>query len=426
MGRRTLFKNCRYLIARPDRRELLKNTDVLVEGTSIVAVGRLESELQADGGVDVVPCHDNIVMPGLVNAHNHSPWSVINLVVAGAAGTGAVPTETTDWIGAMEGAILAPMAWFRDDSTYDLSMCGLLDQLRYGTTTTADGNSYPDALYRAAVDSGIRSVIQPQMVTNIMLEDLDEDGYIAQAEHCIRDYHIGGNERVTVAIHPNWPWNCTRSLLTRGMELAQRYDVQFATHLFELVAEKETADRVWADRGGAIEYLKSLGLVNRHCVFFHGIALADSEIDALAEAGCALIHNPELNAELYARTADLQRWLSTGMNVGLGTDYGQFDMFTAMRLAGLMPRFGRDPSPIDPWSILQIATIGGARTMWLDRDVGSIEPGEARRHHHDRSQPQLGHDPARGRSRLDCCPADEAMHAHAGDRRDGKRYFPAP
>ena len=48
---------------------------------------------------------------------------------------------------------MAPMAWFSDDSTYDLAMCGLMDQIRYGTTTTADANNHPDALYRAAVDS---------------------------------------------------------------------------------------------------------------------------------------------------------------------------------------------------------------------------------------------------------------------------------
>jgi 5-methylthioadenosine/S-adenosylhomocysteine deaminase len=376
---RTLFRNCRYLIARPDRREVLRDASILTDGRNIVAVGsgrEIETIDLGDPTLDVVDCSSKIVMPGLVNGHNHSPWSVVNLVFSAASSTGVELPPEPDFIAAIENHVMAPMAWFRDDSTYDLAMCGLMDQIRYGTTTTADANNHPDALYRAAVDSGIRSIVQPQMITNIMLDDLDEDGYLAQAEQCIRDYHIGGDDRVTVMVHPSWPWNCTESLLVKGMALAEKYDVQYATHLFELEAEKELADRIWADRGGAVGYLRDIGLLTPRTVFFHGIEADEADIGMLAEAGCALVHNPELNAELFSRVANVPRWLKTGMNVSLGTDYGQFDMFTAMKLAGLLGRVARGRSPIDPWAILEMATIGGAKSMWLDDKVGTIEPGK--------------------------------------------------
>ncbi|HEX4504358.1 MAG TPA: amidohydrolase family protein [Alphaproteobacteria bacterium] len=375
MGR-TLFKNCRYLIARPDRKEVLRDAAILVDGRDIVAVGP-EADMAAPGpDLDIVDCSDKIVLPGLVNGHNHTPWSVVNLVFSAAASTGVVLPEEPDFISAIENHVMAPMAWFRDDSTYDLAMCGLMDQIRHGTTTTADANNQPDALYRAAVDSGIRAVLQPQMITNIMLDALDEDGYLAQAERCIRDYHVGGSDRVTVAVHPSWPWNCTESLLTRGMALAEKYDVQYATHLFELQDEKKLADRVWADRGGAIGYLREIGLLTPRTIFFHAIEADDADIDALAEAGCALIHNPELNAELFSRVANVPRWLRAGITTSLGTDYGQFDMFTAMKLAGLLGRVAHGPRPIDPWTILEIATVGGAKAMRLDSTIGTIEPGK--------------------------------------------------
>jgi 5-methylthioadenosine/S-adenosylhomocysteine deaminase len=187
---------------------------------------------------------------------------------------------------------------------------------------------------------------------------------------------VGGNDRISVAVHPNWPWNCSESLLVRGMELAEQYDVQYATHLFEIISEKEQADRAWADRGGAINYLQDIGLLKSRTVLFHGIDLDDAEIDTLAIAGCSLVHSPELQAELFARVANVPRWLKTGMNVALGTDYGQFDMFTAMKLAGLMPRLARGTAAIDPWDLLKIATIGGARCLWLDRKTGSIKLGK--------------------------------------------------
>jgi len=375
---KTLFSHCQYLIASPDRREILRDAAVLIDGTSVAVVGTHADVNRVIGEepVDTVDCSHKLVMPGFVNGHNHSPWSVINLVFSAASNTGVTLPPQQDFVRQIEEHVLAPMAWFQADNTYDLAMCGLMDQIRYGTTTTADANNRPDALYRAAVDTGIRSVIQPQMITNINLEDLDEEGYLTQAEQCLRDYHVGGSSRTTVAVHPSWPWNCTESLLIKGMALAERYDVQFATHLFELVEEKRRADGLWQDRGGAIAYLKSIGLLNRRSVFFHGIELDDAEIETLAEAGCALVHNPELNAELFARVANVRKWIDTGMNVALGTDYGQYDMFTAMKLAGLLPRVARGTAPIDPWDLLKIATIGGARSLWLDEKVGSLEPGK--------------------------------------------------
>ncbi|HUA25004.1 MAG TPA: amidohydrolase family protein [Steroidobacteraceae bacterium] len=378
MGK-VLLKDCKYLIAQPERREILRGVSVLIDGAEIIAVGSAgDLTRMADyaSGLEAIDCRHKLVMPGLVNGHNHSPWSVVNLVFSGARGTGVELPERTDTLQAIEDYMLAPMAWFTADSTYDLAMCGLMDQIRYGTTTTADANNHPDALYRAAVDSGIRSVIQPQMLTNIIIDGLDGEGYLAQTAQCIRDYHIGGSDRITVAVHPNYPWNCSESLLIAGMDLAEQYDVQYATHLFELASEREQADRMWSERGGAMNYLQDIGLLKSRTVLFHGIDLDDAEIDTLAIAGCALVHSPELQAELLGRVANVPRWLKTGMNVALGTDYGQFDMFTAMKLAGLLPRLARGAAPLDPWDLLRIATIGGARCLWLDRKTGTIEAGK--------------------------------------------------
>lgn len=375
---RTFFKDCRYLIARPDRREVIRGGGVLVEGTDILAVGASADVAQiADTGVhDVVDCSGKIVMPGFVNGHNHSPWSVINLVVSASSTSGVMPPQPSDLIALIEETVLAPMAWFDADNTYDLAMCGLMDQLRHGTTTTADANNVPSALYRAARDSGIRSVVQPQMLTSIMIEGLDAQGYLAQAEQCIRDYHIGGVDRVTVAVHPSWPWNCSADLLVAGMDLAKRYDVQFATHLYELEEEKRRANEIWADRGGALGYLDDLGLLDPRSIFFHGIELDRADIAFLAEKGCALVHNPELNAELFARVANVPAWLESGIDISLGTDYGQFDMFTAMKLAGLLPQMVHGGAAIDPWTLIQMATIRGAKAMRLDHKVGSLEVGK--------------------------------------------------
>jgi cytosine/adenosine deaminase-related metal-dependent hydrolase len=358
---------------------VIHNGAVLVDGALIEAAGpsaEIESLCAGDDSIDIVDCTHKIVMPGLVNAHNHTPWGVVNLAYTAAYGSGMdVPAEM-DFNQVMDQYVMAPMAWFTDQSVCDLGLAGMLDQIRHGTTTTADANNHPDGLYRAAVESGLRVVLQPQMLTNLQLDGLDESGYLAQAEDCLRNYHLAGSDRVTVAVHPSWPWNCTTSLLQEGMALAEKYDVQFATHLSEVVVEMDMANRVWADRGGAIAHLGEIGLLDKRSLFFHGTELTEGEIDTLAEAGCALVHNPELNAELWARVANVPYWLKTGMVVGLGSDYGQFDMFSAMKLAGLLGRVARPGTQIDSWTLLDLATMGSARALWLDDKIGTLEPGK--------------------------------------------------
>src|SRR5271156_5361241 len=93
---RVLFQNCRYLIARPDRQEVLQNASVLVSGADIIAVGPSgngNTLVAGDLPVDIVDCSNKIVMPGLVNAHNHSPLSVTNLAMTEAADEGASAGE---------------------------------------------------------------------------------------------------------------------------------------------------------------------------------------------------------------------------------------------------------------------------------------------------------------------------------------------
>lgn len=375
-----LFRNCAVLITKAHPDGVISGGAVLVRGDRIEAVGAsadIERLCADDQTVDVVDCSHKIVMPGLVNAHNHTPWGVVNLAYTAAYGSGMDVPADMDFNQVMDQFVMAPMAWFTDQSVHDLGLAGMLDQIRYGTTTTADANNHPDGLYSAAVESGLRVVIQPQMLTNIQLDGLDEDGYLGQAEDCLRNYHLGGSDRITVAVHPSWPWNCTTSLLQRGMALAEKYDVQFATHLSEVVIEMEAANKAWADQGGAIAHLKEIGLLTPRSLFFHGTELTEREIDMLAESGSALVHNPELNAELWARVANVPYWLTTGMTVGLGSDYGQFDMFSAMKFAGLFGRIARpEAAPLDSWTLLDLATMGSARALWLDKQVGTLEAGK--------------------------------------------------
>lgn len=372
--KRVLFRHCRYLIVRPEPYGILEDGGLYIEGERIVAVGpsaEIEARYGAQEGLEIVEAEHKIVMPGLVDAHNHVGEAHTLLVF------GWLETPISGIPDALERVYWPAYGWFSEESVYDLTLFGLLNVLKHGATTHANALPFPDAVYQASVDAGARAIIQPQMVTSVRLPDADgEDAYLALTESAIRRYHNTHNGRIRVAVHPNCTFNCTQSLLKRGMALAEQYDVQFATHIAESVDEKQRSDALWADEGGLIAHLRRSGLLTPRTVLFHGTLLEEREIDVLAETDTALVHCPATNA-LFGGCAYLPYMLQAGVRVGLGTDCVTHNLFNVMLAVSqhhaIMPRPLKGVAPHIPF---ELATLGGARVLRMEDEIGTLEVGK--------------------------------------------------
>ena len=370
---KVLFKNCRYLIckAAPEK-GILEDGAVYVEGSVIKAVGptAVIERLVIDENTEVLDCRNKIVMPGLIDSHNHV-GEYHQFLILGMSSWKPV----RGIIDVLHHYIWPAWTWLTEESTYDLTLLGIVNLLKHGTTTTANAFHFPDAVYKAAEHSRMRMVIQPQMVTAYEMSDgLDEQGYLAQTEDAIRNYHNTLDGRITVDVHTSWPWNCTESMLVKGMALAEKYDVQFATHLFEAPDEKRLANELCANEGGAIQYLRNIGLVNERSVFFHCTQLNEEEIDIMAETGCAITHCPTNNAR-KGDCAYLPYMRDAGVRLGLATDNPTGNLFKDMAAMSLfhniMPREKRS---VPVWVPLELATTGSAKVLRMDDRVGTLEP----------------------------------------------------
>ena len=370
---KVLFKNCRYLIckAAPEG-GILEDGAVYVEGSVIKAVGptAVIERLVTDENTEVLDCRNKIVMPGLIDSHNHV-GEYHQFLILGMSSWKPV----RGIIDVLHHYIWPAWTWLTEESTYDLTLLGIVNLLKHGTTTTANAFHFPDAVYKAAELSRMRMVIQPQMVTAYEMSDgLDEQGYLAQTEDAIRNYHNTLDGRVTVDVHTSWPWNCTESMLVKGMALAEKYDVQFATHLFEAPDEKRLANELCANEGGAIQYLRNIGLVNERSVFFHCTQLNEEEIDIMAETGCAITHCPTNNAR-KGDCAYLPYMRDAGVRLGLATDNPTGNLFKDMAAMSLfhniMPREKRS---VPVWVPLELATTGSAKVLRMEDRVGTLEP----------------------------------------------------
>ncbi len=372
---RVLFRNCRFLISQPTPfGGILEDGAVYVEGPIIKAVGpsaQIEAEYGNQEGLDIVDARNKIVMPGLVDCHNHVGEAHMFLIFGWL---------TSPLLGIVDTAIrvLWPAYnWLTDESVYDLTLFGLVNMLKHGTTTYANAFPFPDAVYKASAYAKMRTVMHVQMITSVNLPDArNEQEYLALNEEAIKNYHNALDGLIQVAVHPSATYNCTQNMLIKGMELAEKYDVQYATHVAEAPDEKERADATWASEGGQIQHLRNIGLMAPRSLFFHGAVLNEREIDMVAETGTAIAHCPPTNS-ILGNCAYLPYMLQAGVKVGLGTDVPTHNLFNVMlsvsQQHSIMPRAMRG---LAPWVPFELATLGSAKALRLDDKIGTLEPGK--------------------------------------------------
>ena len=374
MGK-VLFHKCRYLITgAPPNGGILEECDLLIEDARIKAIGSVD-EMAAfypdDNGLEIVDCNNKIVMPGLVDAHNHV-GEVHALLVEGW-----LDSPLTGTADALNRVYWPADSWLTEESAYDLTLFGLLHMLKHGVTTHANASPLPHAVYQATVDAGVRAVIHPQMVTSVELHGLDEASHLATTEDVIQRYHDSHDGRIKIGVHPNCTFNCRQSLLLKSMELANEYDVQFVIHYGETDEEVDSSNALWANEGGLVQHLYNAGLLSHRTVIFHGTLLSEAEIDLLAETGSAVVHCPATNA-WFGNCAYLPYMLKAGLRIGLGTDMPSHNlfnvMFSVLQHQAIMPREVRG---IEPATIFELATLGGAQALGLGSEIGTLQPGKS-------------------------------------------------
>lgn len=366
--KKTLVKGARYLVSSTPF-GILENASMVIEDDRIAAVGPA-ADLDALGPFDeIVDAAGKIVMPGLVDAHNHVGEAHMFV------GFGFLQEPLRGIADALEKVVWPAFVWMDEEKTYDMEMFGLLNLLKSGTTTVSDAFMFPDASARAAIDSGLRVEVSPTLITSLELPDqLDPETTLRNTEEAIRKWHGAADGRITYRVHASATYNCHEWFLRECMALAKKYDVGFCTHVAESVDEKEKANARWPQ--GEIRRLYDMGLMGPKSLFFHCCVLDEEEIALFAKTDTKVAHNPLTNCML-GNCAWVPKLLMEGVTVGLGTDMPIATMFNVMRcvsqIHSVMPR---DPRGLMPWTPLELATAGSARALNMEDSIGTLEPGK--------------------------------------------------
>jgi cytosine/adenosine deaminase-related metal-dependent hydrolase len=366
---------------------------IAIEGASIVALH--EGPVCPPADAEVVEANGLLAVPGLVNAHTHSPD---NLIRASAPN---LPLELWSLQSAAGRERRTPR------EAYIAAMLGGIEMLRTGTTTVLDHvRISPEiegeclaALAAAYRDLGLRAVIAP-VVADLPVADtlpLDEDDLagaditaygrrrtmpaseqIAIAEAFAADWD-GREGRLHAGIGPSAPQRCTDLLLELAADLSAHRDLPLHMHLLETRAQREAGRQRYGR--GTIEHLAAAGIIGPRSSLAHVIWIEPGDIERLAAAGAAVVHNPVSNARLGSGICRLGDLLAGGVRVGLGTDSAccndSNNLLETAKWAALLHNLdSRDASTwIGADRALALATGGGADAIGLGSVTGRLAPG---------------------------------------------------
>ena len=347
----------------------------IVRGDVLIRDGRIaEVAPEIDDTVnELVEAAGCAVLPGFVQTHIH----LCQTLFRGAADD----LSLIDWlkkrVWPMEAAHTAA-------SIRASAQLGIAELIKGGTTCalTMETVRHTEEVLKVVEETGFRATVGKCMMDkgDEVPEELQEQtrASIDESVALITKWQGRGGGRIRCCFAPRFAVSCTSELLQEVAALAREHRVMIHTHASENKKECEIVESETGRRN--VAYLDAIGISGDHVMLAHCIHLDAEEMETLARTRTNVSHCPSSNLKLGSGLARVAEMLARKISVSLGADgaacNNRLDMFTEMRTAALLQKLAHGPEILPAASVLQMATIDGARALGLDAEIGSIEVGK--------------------------------------------------
>ncbi|WP_034087741.1 8-oxoguanine deaminase [Streptacidiphilus albus] len=357
---------------------------VVVAGNRIESVGAGPAPQWLEGVTRRINAEGHLLTPGLVNTHHHFyQWITRGL---------AQDNILFDWLVA-----LYP-TWARIDErlVHAAAQGSAAALLKSGCSTAMDHHYvFPQgagdilgAEIEAVAELGMRfTATRGSMSRGRSDGGLPPDfavekteSILIASEAAVDRYHDASfGSMLHIAIAPCSPFSVTSELMAQAAELARRKGVRLHTHGSETAEEEQFCKELFGM--GPTDYFESVGWLGEDVWMAHCVHMNDSDIAKFAETGTGVAHCPSSNARLAAGIARVPDMLKAGVPVGLGVDgtasNESGELGTELRNALLINRLGANrPDALTGRGALRLGTMGGARVLGRQAEIGSIEVGK--------------------------------------------------
>lgn len=340
---------------------------IVIENDRILALGPTPDILAQYKAAEMINGSGKLIMPGLINTHTHVPMTIFR----GYADDLPLHEWLYDYIFPVESEFV------NGENVRLGTQLAVAEMLRSGTTTFNDMYYHIEEIAQVVDQTGMRAVLSESVIDFPAPNSPTPEHGLQTAEALILKWN--DHPRITISVSAHAPYSCSAELIQKAKALADKYNVPFNIHVAET---RKEFDQALAEFGFTpVGYLEHLGVLSDNVIAAHGVHLTPEDIQILAARGVAVAHNPECNMKLASGVAPVPELLRAGVKVGLGTDgvasNNDLDLFDEMNTAAILHKLNsNDPTVLDARTVVEIATIGGARALGMEDQIGSLEPGK--------------------------------------------------
>ncbi|HEY0407546.1 MAG TPA: amidohydrolase family protein [Pyrinomonadaceae bacterium] len=372
--------------ALPVASALIEDGAVAVEESRIVAVGA-RSKLAAEFPAAIAEDFGQAaLLPGFVNCHSHLELTAMR---------GYLEREERDFFAWLRKLTVARLERMTPDDLYISAAWGAIEAARAGVTCVGDASDAASSSLRALVDVGLRGIVYQEAFgpdPRLAREQFDK---LREKMAALRSY---ASALVRPGVSPHAPYTVSAPQLELIAEFAVSEGLPLMMHAAESEAESDfmlkgsgpfaaslaARNIEWRAPGvSTIQYLSTLGLLRARPLLAHCIRVDEADIETIGQWDARVAHCPKSNAKFGHGRAPLARFIAGNLKVGLGSDSvasnNTCDLLEEARFAVLLARAADGSLSGEMTSAdeaLMLATLGGARALGLEDDIGSLEVGK--------------------------------------------------
>lgn len=364
----TLLKNVTVLTMN-ENKEIIENGIVVFEGNRIIYVGddvNREKSLKREGyTVEIIDGEEGILMPGMINCHTHGSMVPFRSLADDCK------DRLKRYLFPLEQRLVD------EELTYIGAKYAIAEMLLGGVTTFCDMYYFEDEVAKAAKELNIRGILCETIVDFPSPDSKEAFGGLEYSIDFIEKWK--GDDLITPGIAPHAPYTNTDESLKEAYRISKKYNVPITMHLAEM--DYELKECIEKHNITPIGYLDKLGVLDSNFIAAHAVLVNNDDIEILKKNGVKVSHNIGANSKGAKGVAPILKMKEEGINIGLGTDGpmsgNTLDILTQMSQVGKIHKlFNNDRTLLPSIELVEMGTIGGAKVLGIDKEVGSIEVGK--------------------------------------------------
>jgi 5-methylthioadenosine/S-adenosylhomocysteine deaminase len=349
-------------------RAIYQDGSVAVRGDSILAVGpRAEIEARYQSP-QVIDARGHLVLPGFINGHTHVPMTLFR----------GLHDDVTlnDWL--YKYIFPAEAKNVNEEFVRWGTRLAAAEQIRAGVTTFADMYYFEDAIAEETKAAGMRGVLGETFIDFPAPDNKSEAAMLAYTDRFLKRWQ--GDPLIHAAPAPHSIYTCSKKTLQDAAALARKYHSPILIHVAEMKKEWEDSEKT--NGMSPVQYLDKIGVLGPDIVAAHCIFVDEADRKLLAQRGVGCVHNPSSNMMIASGISPVPEMRAAGIPVGLGTDgpagsNNDLDLMEEIDLAAKLAKISKmDPLALNAKSVVEMATIDGARALHMEKEIGSLETGK--------------------------------------------------